>query len=348
MMQIDPLTKKKLKRFRSIKRSYYSFIVLTALVLLSSIAEVFVNNKALMVSYDGNWYFPTYTHVVTGRTLGQDYDYEANYRELREQFKVQDEGNWVLMPVVPWDPYEQDFDGVNYPPTAPSFDQQHYLGTDQSGRDVLARLIYGFRIAIWFAMLTLAISYTIGVLVGSLMGYLGGRFDLVMQRVIEVWSMVPFLYVIMIMVSIIQPSFFLFVFINVLFGWISITWYMRTMTYKEKAREYVTAARAQGAGMFRVIIKHILPNTMVMIVTLAPFGIVANITTLTALDYLGLGLMPPTPSWGDLLQQGKSNLDAYWIISSVVFAIVSVLTMVTFIGEGVREAFDPKKFTRYI
>ncbi|MDN3681229.1 ABC transporter permease subunit [Vibrio tapetis subsp. quintayensis] len=347
-MQIDPLTKKKLKRFRSIKRSYFSFLILTTLVLLSSVAELLVNNKALMVSYQGEWHFPTYTHVISGRTFGQDYEYEADYRELEHLFKNQNQGDWVLMPLVPWDPYEQDFDGTNYPPTGPSVTEKHYLGTDQSGRDVLARLVYGFRIAIWFAMLTLAISYTIGVLVGSLMGYLGGRFDLIMQRFIEVWSMVPFLYVIMIMVSIIQPSFLLFVFINVLFGWISITWYMRTMTYKEKAREYVTAARAQGAGMFRVIIKHILPNTMVMIVTLAPFGIVANITTLTALDYLGLGLMPPTPSWGDLLQQGKSNLDAYWIISSVVCAIVLVLTMVTFIGEGVREAFDPKKYTRYV
>jgi microcin C transport system permease protein len=179
------------------------------------------------------------------------------------------------------------------------------------------------------------------------MGYMGGKFDLIMQRVIEVWSMVPFLYVIMILVSIIQPSFFLFVLINVMFGWMGITWYMRTLTYKEKAREYVQAAKAQGAGLWRIIIKHILPNTMVMIVTLAPFGVVANISALTALDYLGLGLMPPTPSWGDLLQQGKSNMDAYWIGASVVGAIVLVLTMVTFIGEGVREAFDPKKYTRY-
>ncbi|PSW02675.1 ABC transporter permease [Photobacterium lipolyticum] len=347
-MQLNPLTKKKITRFRSIKRSYYSFVILASLVLLSCIAEVFVNSKALMVSYNGNWYFPTYSKVKTGDMFGLDYGYEVDYRQLEIEFSKQEEGNWVFMPIVPWNPYEQDFDGVNYPPNPPSLETKHYMGTDTSGRDVLARLIYGFRIAIWFALLTLTLCYTIGVLIGSLMGYLGGKFDLVMQRVIEIWSMVPFLYVIMIMVSIIQPSFFLFVFINVMFGWISITWYMRTMTYKEKARDYVMAAKAQGASIWRVIIKHILPNTMVMIVTLAPFSIVANITTLTALDYLGLGLMPPTPSWGDLLQQGKSNMDAYWIISSVVFAIVSVLTMVTFIGEGVREAFDPKKYTRYI
>ncbi|GAB3535211.1 ABC transporter permease [Photobacterium alginatilyticum] len=347
-MPLNPLTKKKLNRFRSIKRSYYSFVLLTTLVLLSCVAELLVNSRALVVSYQGELHFPTYSEVKTGEMFGLDYGYEVNYRQLKKSFAEEGKGNWVLMPVIPWNPYEQDFDGMHYPPNPPSLESQHYLGTDESGRDVLARLIYGFRIAIWFAMLTLTLCYTIGVLVGSLMGYLGGKFDLVMQRVIEVWSMVPFLYVIMIMVSIIQPSFFLFVLINVMFGWISITWYMRTMTYKEKAREYVMAARAQGAGLWRVIVKHILPNTMVMVITLAPFGIVANITTLTALDYLGLGLMPPTPSWGDLLQQGKSNLDAYWIIGSVVMAIVSVLTMVTFIGEGVREAFDPKKYTRYI
>jgi microcin C transport system permease protein len=347
VFSINPLTQKKLTRFRQIKRSYYSFIILSLLILLSCIAEVFVNSKALMVSYQGQWYFPTYTGVNTGEDFGLDYAYEVDYRVLAQTFSEEDQGNWVLMPPVPWNAFEQDFDGVNYPPNPPSWQDSHYLGTDVLGRDVVARLVYGFRIAIWFALLTLTLCYSIGVVIGCLMGYMGGKFDLLMQRGIEIWSMVPFLYVIMILVSIIQPSFFLFVLINVMFGWMGITWYMRTLTYKEKAREYVQAARAQGAGLWRIILKHILPNTMVMIVTLAPFGVVANISALTALDYLGLGLMPPTPSWGDLLQQGKSNMDAYWIGASVVSAIVLVLTMVTFIGEGVREAFDPKKYTRY-
>ncbi len=199
-----------------------------------------------------------------------------------------------------------------------------------------------------FALLTMAISYAIGTAVGCAMGFWGGKFDLFVQRLIEVWSMVPFLYVIMILVSIVQPTFTLFVAINVLFGWMGMTWYMRTMTYKESAREYVMAARALGASTGRILFNHILPNTMVMIVTLAPFTIAANITALTALDYLGLGLMPPTPSWGELLQQGKSNLDSPWIVASVVSSIVLVLVMVTFIGEAIRAAFDPKKFTRYV
>ena len=253
----------------------------------------------------------------------------------------------MLLPLVPWNPYEQDFKEEAYPPYAPSLTERHFLGTDTSGRDVLARLVYGFRIAIGFAFITLVASYVIGVSIGCMMGFLGGRFDLVLQRFIEIWSQVPFLYVIMILVSLAKPNFGLFVGINVLFGWMGITWYMRTLTYKERARDYVMAARAQGAGTGRIIFHHILPNTLMMIVTLAPFAVVGNISTLTALDYLGFGLAPPTPSWGELLSQGINNLDAIWIVSSVVAAVSLVLIMVSFIGEAIREAFDPRKFTRY-
>jgi microcin C transport system permease protein len=314
--------------------------------MLSIFAEMLVNSKALIVSYQGTYHFPVLSDVIPGTEYGLDYLSEANYRELKQKFIEEDNGDFVLLPIIPWNPYEQDYSG-DYPPTAPDAKSKHYLGTDIIGRDILARLVYGFRIAMGFALITMAISYVIGTAVGCAMGFWGGKFDLIFQRVIEVWSMVPFLYVIMILVSIIQPTFTLFVFINVLFGWMGITWYMRTMTYKESAREYVLAARALGASTARILFKHILPNTMVMIVTLAPFTIAGNITALTALDYLGLGLMPPTPSWGELLQQGKSNLDSPWIVMSVVTSIVLVLVMVTFIGEAVRAAFDPKKFTRY-
>ncbi|OEF09962.1 peptide ABC transporter permease [Aliivibrio logei 5S-186] len=347
ILKISPLTQKKIQRFKAIKRSYWSFIILLLLLVLSIFAEVFVNSRALLVSYQGEWHFPTYGDVKSGETFGLDYVHETNYRDLKTEFKEQDNGDFVVMPIVPWNPYEQDFSG-DFPPTAPSVEAQHYLGTDTIGRDIVSRLVYGFRIAIGFALITLVISYAIGVSVGCAMGFFGGKFDLFFQRFIEIWSMVPFLYVIMILVSIMKPSFMLFTLINVMFGWMGMTWYMRTMTYKEKSREYVMAAKALGASNSRILFHHILPNTMVMIVTLAPFTIVANITALTALDYLGLGLMPPTPSWGELLQQGKSNLDSPWIASSVVTAIVTVLIMVTFIGEGIREAFDPKKHTRYV
>ncbi|MFC1235626.1 ABC transporter permease [Vibrio sp. F74] len=344
--KLDPLTLRKFRRFKEIKRGYWSFLILSTLLVLSIFAEMLVNSKALVVSYQGAYHFPVLSDVIPGTEYGLDYLSEANYRELKQKFVEEDQGDFVVLPIIPWNPYEQDYSG-DYPPTAPDAKNKHYLGTDIIGRDILARLVYGFRIAMGFALITMVISYVIGTAVGCAMGFWGGKFDLIFQRVIEVWSMVPFLYVIMILVSIIQPTFTLFVFINVLFGWMGITWYMRTMTYKESAREYVLAARALGASTARILFKHILPNTMVMIVTLAPFTIAGNITALTALDYLGLGLMPPTPSWGELLQQGKSNLDSPWIVMSVVTSIVLVLVMVTFIGEAVRAAFDPKKFTRY-
>ncbi|MBE4586089.1 peptide ABC transporter permease [Vibrio navarrensis] len=347
MITFSPLTQKKIRSFKGIKRGYYSFVLLSIMLVLSLFAELLINSKALMVKYQGEYFFPVLSDVRTGSEFGQASSSEANYRELQKQFAEQGGDNFVLLPLVPWNPYEQDFSG-DYPPTAPDAQSKHYLGTDVIGRDILARLVYGFRTAMGFALLTMIISYAIGTTVGCAMGYWGGKFDLFVQRLIEVWSMVPFLYVIMILVSIVQPTFALFVGINVLFGWMGMTWYMRTMTYKESAREYVMAARALGASTGRILFNHILPNTMVMIVTLAPFTIAGNITALTALDYLGLGLMPPTPSWGELLQQGKSNLDAPWIVSSVVASIVAVLVMVTFIGEAIRAAFDPKKFTRYV
>ncbi|MFR9702305.1 ABC transporter permease [Aeromonas sanarellii] len=346
-MQLNPVTLKKLKRFKSIKRGYYSFVIFSALVIISLLAELLVNSRALAVSYQGELYFPTYGDVIPGQHFGLDYEYETNYRQLQAKLEQEDKGDWVLLPLVPWNPYEQDFKEEAYPPYAPSLTERHFLGTDISGRDVLARLVYGFRIAIGFAFIALVASYVIGVSIGCMMGFLGGRFDLILQRFIEIWSQVPFLYVIMILVSLAKPNFGLFVGINVLFGWMGITWYMRTLTYKERARDYVMAARAQGAGTGRIIFHHILPNTLMMIVTLAPFAVVGNISTLTALDYLGFGLAPPTPSWGELLSQGINNLDAIWIVSSVVAAVSLVLIMVSFIGEAIREAFDPRKFTRY-
>ncbi|WP_375753802.1 ABC transporter permease [Vibrio sp. HN007] len=346
MIKLDPLTRKKIQRFKQIKRGYWSFILLSLLLILSLFAELFINSKALVVKYQGEYSFPVFSDVIPGQYYGLSYPSETNYRDLKQKFQEEGDGNFVILPIIPWNPYEQDFSG-DYPPTPPDAESKHYLGTDVIGRDILARLVYGFRIAMGFALITMGISYAIGTAVGCAMGFWGGKFDLIVQRLIEIWSMVPFLYVIMILVSIIQPTFTLFVAINVLFSWMGMTWYMRTMTYKESAREYVLAAKALGASTPRILFKHILPNTMVMIVTLAPFTIAGNITALTALDYLGLGLMPPTPSWGELLQQGKSNLDSPWIATSVVASIVSVLVMVTFIGEAVRAAFDPKKFTRY-
>lgn len=346
-MKLNPLTIKKLRRFKSIKRGYYSFIILVVMIMASLFAELLINNRALIVHYEGEYFFPTYGDIIPGATFGLDYNYETNYRELSTRFKAQGNGNWVLMPPVPFNAYENDLRQDTFPPFPPSARDRHYLGTDAIGRDIVARLVYGFRIAIFFSLLLLVANYVIGVSIGSAMGYWGGKFDLFFQRIIEIWSNVPFLYVIIIISSIVVPNFLMLIVIMAIFGWIGITWTMRTVTYKERAREYVLAARALGATHLRIIFRHIIPNTIAIIVTFAPFSVSGGIVALTSLDYLGFGLPPPTPSWGELLQQGWSYLDAWWISASVIGAMIVTLMVVTFIGEAVREAFDPKLHATY-
>lgn len=344
---LSPLTRKKIRRFTQIKRGYYSFWFFVALLIVSATAELLVNNKALIVKYEGKLYFPTYSDVIGGDFFGLDYPYETNYRDLKAAFAEDGSDNWVLLPLVPYNAFEQDFIDGSFPPYAPSIERQHYLGTDAIGRDIVARLVYGFRIAIVFALFSLVVCMGIGVSVGCAMGYFGKWVDLVGQRLIEVLSVVPFLYVIMVFASIVKPGLFWLTFVYVLFGWMGITWYMRSMTYKEKSRDYVLSARAIGASHWRIIFHHILPNTLVMVITIAPFFVVGSISALTALDYLGFGLRPPTPSIGELLQQGKSNLDSPWIVWSAILSVSIILVLIQFIGEAVREAFDPKRYTRY-
>jgi microcin C transport system permease protein len=347
MIKLNPLTVKQLKRFRSIKRGYYSFIIFFVLVFLSLFAELLVNSRALMVYYEGQIFLPTFADFYPGTTFGETYQYETNYRNLQRKFEDSASSNFVIMPLVPYNALENDLQENRYPPFPPSLKDGHYLGTDKVGRDILARLIYGFRIAIFFSLLLLVSTYAIGVSVGCAMGYFGGKLDLFGQRIIEIWTNVPFLYVVMIISSIMIPNFWTLATIMIVFGWHGMTWYLRTSTYKEKAREYALAAKALGATDKRVIFVHILPNTISIIVTFIPFSISSGIVALTSLDYLGFGLPPPTPSWGELLAQGMEKLDCQWIISSVVSALIAILTMVTFVGEAIREAFDPKKFTVY-
>ena len=349
LIKLNPLTTKKIARFKTIRRGYYSLILFVIFLIIALFAEVIVSNRALLVKYNGSYYFPSYGAIIPGKTLGMDYEYETNYRELAKRFSIETENdNFVILPIVPYNPYENDLKNNTFPPFPPSFSESHYLGTDKTGRDVVARLVYGFRIAIFFSIILLVVSYLIGISIGCLMGYLGGKFDLFFQRIIEIWTNIPYLYAIIILSSIVNPSFISLLGIMIFFGWISMTWYMRTATYKEKSREYVLAARALGASNSRIIFKHIIPNTVSLIITFVPFSIAGSITALTALDYLGFGLPPPTPSWGQLLSEGSEyTIDAAWISISVISALVVVLTMVTFIGEAIREAYDPKMHTTY-
>jgi microcin C transport system permease protein len=344
---LSPQAKKRWSKFKALKRGYYSFILICALIILSLFAELIASNRPIAIQYNDTIYFPTYGDIIPGTTFGLDYQWETNYKELKAHFDNNDSGNWIIMPVIPYNPLESHFIEGEYPPYAPSLDQQHYLGTDMAGRDIASRLIYGFRIAILFSLFLLLITYVIGVTVGALMGYLGGTFDILLQRVIEVLSNIPILYVIMIVASIVTPDFWTLVLLLSAFSWMGLTWYMRTETYRENSREYVMAARSIGASHTRIMFKHILPNSVSILVTFFPFSVVSGITSLTSLDYLGFGLPAPTPSWGELLQQGTANLEYQWIAISAVAALSIVLTLVTFIGEAIREAFDPKKYSYY-
>jgi len=354
MFSLNPQTLKKLRRFRAIKRGYYSFLLLSLLLLALSVAELWVNSRALIVNFEGQLYFPTYGAFHPGTDFGLDYSYETNYRALAEVFAQQEGDNWLLMPPVPYNAFESHSSGEYYQPEAPSLSQLHLLGTDTTSRDILARLVYGTRIALLFAIAFMLAVYLIGIAIGCAMGFFGGLFDLVFQRLIEIWSNIPFLYMVIIVFSVVPASFDtgarigLLLGVMVLFSWTGMTYYMRTETYKEKSRDYVAAARIIGASNRRIIFKHILPNVVSTLVTFMPFTIVSAISAITALDFLGFGLPPPTPSLGELLKQGTANLrTAEWIVTSAFATLVMLLTLVTFIGEAVREAFDPKQFTVY-
>lgn len=348
---MNPITQRRLKRFREIKRGYWSFILLIVVILASAFAELWINSRALIVSYEGKLYFPTYTDVRTGEDFGLDYPYEVDYRELKKIFDEPDNPNWVLMPFVPYGPNEQVYREGEYPPYPPSAELQHYFGTDPLGRDILARLVYGFRVALGFSLALMFFTYLLAVIIGCAMGYFGGWIDLFGQRVIEIWTSVPFLYVVIILASTIPPAVGAEARVGALlasmvfFNWVGMATYMRTASYRERARDYIAAARVIGASPLRIILKHLLPNTLSILITFIPFTVIAGITSLTALDFLGFGIPPPTASWGELLRQGTSRLDAWWIASSTFAGMVVVLLLVTFVGEAIREAFDPKKFS---
>lgn len=354
MLRLNPQTQKKLRRFRQIKRGYYSFLILVGLSALLACGELLINSRALVVSYDGELYFPTYTAFHPGSDFGLDYAYETNYRELAAHFKDTGSSNWVLLPLVPYNPFENHAPAGVFTPLPPDMSEQHFLGTDTTSRDILARLFYGTRIALLFAVGFMSAVYLIGISIGCAMGYFGGAFDLAFQRIIEIWSNIPFLYMVIIVFSVIPAAFSvstriaILLLVMVLFSWTGMTYYMRTETYKEKTRDYVAAARVIGASNTRIIFRHILPNVLSTLVTFMPFTVVAAIASITALDFLGFGLPPPTPSLGELLKQGTANLGtAPWIVISAFSTLVALLTLITFIGEAVRESFDPKTYATY-
>lgn len=346
---------RRLRKFRRIRRGYWSFLIIVAAYVISFLLPVLVNNVALVVRYEGQYYFPMLRFYPAG-TFGQALIGEPDYRALRSRFAATGSGNWVLLPPYPYGPNESLLDLPGSPPHPPSRD--HPFGTDDRGRDVFVRLAYGFNISLTFALLVLLIADGIGVVVGALIGYVGRKVDLFGQRLIEIWSSLPFLYTIIIVSSIVvpvyvpgrmqvlQPSFLLLVVILAAFEWMGITYYVRGEFYREKARDYVAAAIVTGVSEPAIMFRHILPNALTPVVSFAPFTIVANITALVALDFLGFGLPAPTPSWGELIGQGMENLTKSWLVFFPLGVLFTTLLLVVFIGEAVREAFDPREYSR--
>ncbi|MBE2218221.1 MAG: ABC transporter permease subunit [Ignavibacteria bacterium] len=338
--------RKRWRKFRTIKRGYYAFLVLVILYAISFLLPLFINHTAIMVKYNGEYYFPMFkSGIYEPKVFGQESFGETNYRLLKEKFSQESGDNWVLMPIYPYSPNENLLDEMEgSPPHPPS--AGHIFGTDDRARDVFARTLYGFNISISFALVVTAFAYLIGVSIGSLLGFFGGKVDILGQRVIEIWSTLPFLYVMIIVSSILQPNFILLVLILTAFSWMGITYYVRGEFYREKARDYVSAAVSLGAKNRTIIFKHILPNSLTPIISFAPFAIVGDISALVSLDFLGFGLPPPTPSWGQLVRQGMTNIEHWWLVAVPLTAMFLTLIAIVFIGEAIREAFDPKVYSR--
>lgn len=326
---------KKWRAFKSRRSAMISLWLIAIGCFFSFSAEFWANSKPIALKYKGEIYFPVFNDY-SAKEFGIEDSLYVDYKEMKL-----DSGDWALWPPVKWDPYQSNKKVDEYP-APPS--QTNIMGTDDRGRDVFTRLLYGFRYSIAFAVFVWIITFIVGVLLGSVQGYAGGRLDLYMQRVTEVLSTIPQLFLLIILIAVFQPSLVLLILIYSLFGWIPISYYMRAEFLKNRKQEYVEAARSLGASHSRIFFKHILPNSLAPIITFSPFAIVANISALAALDYLGFGLTPPTPSWGELLAQAQNNFTiGWWLALFPSLALFSALTCFSLIGEGVRDAMDPRQ-----
>ncbi len=338
-LPITPLTRRRLANFRANKRGFWSLWIFLALFFLSLFAELIANDKPILVRFEGEYYTPilkAYPETDFGGFLETETEYADP--EVREMIE---EKGWILWPLVKF-----SYDTVNYelkvPAPAPPSDL-NWLGTDDQGRDVVARLIYGFRISVLFGLILTLISSVIGVAAGAVQGFFGGKTDLIFQRVIEIWSGMPQLYLLIIITSIVAPSFWLLLGILLLFSWMALVGVVRAEFLRARNFDYVRAARALGVSNTVIMFKHILPNAMVATLTFMPFILSGAVAALTALDFLGLGLPPGSASLGEVLNQGKDNLHAPWLGLTAFFVLATMLSLLIFIGEGVRDAFDPRK-----
>ncbi len=330
---------RKFLNFKANKRGYYSFWIFIVLFFLTTFAEFIANDKPLIMYFKGSFYFPIVSHI-TEEDLGGDYVTDPDFNDPFVKSLVEKHG-WAIMPPIHFNYQTINF---NLPSPAPSPpDSVNWLGTDDQGRDILARLIYGFRISVFFGLILTIFSSVIGITMGAIQGYFGGKIDLFLQRFIEIWSGLPTLYILIILSSIVVPSFWWLLLIMLLFSWLSLVSVVRAEFLKARNLGYVRAAQALGVNHIGIIFRHILPNAFVSSMTYIPFLLNGAITTLTSLDFLGLGLPPGSASLGEMLGQAKNNLHAPWIAASVFITLTALLTLLIFIGEAVRDAFDPRK-----
>lgn len=342
---ISEISKDRFRRFKAIKRAWYSLLILGGAFVLSLFSEFIANDRPLYIAYEGKSYFPV-LYYYPGTEFGQPYEEAADYTALRKDENFRAEA-FMISALIPHGPNGYDLDQPGTPPFPPSIEHAHYLGSDRLGRDLLVRLIYGFRICMLFALAIVLVSAVFGIIIGGVQGYIAGAFDLTVQRIIEVWSALPFLYVVILIGAIYGYSFAVLVCVMSLFTWIGLSYYMRGEFLKLRDQTYVRNARALGLGHVRIFFRHILPNALTPVITILPFTLISGITSLTALDFLGFGLPPPTPSWGELLAQGLDVIREHPRITlATTAALFATLMLATFIGEGAREAFDPKSRQR--
>ena len=326
-------------RFKSNRRNLYSLYIFSFIFILSLFAEVISNDKPIMMSIDDKIYIPILISYPETE-FGGIFDTEANYKDSFMSRVYNENDNWVIFPFNPHSYNSINLDNATPNPASPS--SYNYLGTDDRGRDVLARLIYGFRLSVIFAFILTLIGVIIGIFFGAIQGYFAGRTDLYLQRFIEIWSSMPELYILIIFSSLFEPSILLLIILLSLFGWMGLSDYVRAEFLKGRNMEYVIAARTMGLSNSQIILKHILPNSMVSVITFLPFRISGAILILTSLDFLGLGVPPNTPSLGELLSQGKENVEAWWLSLTTFSVLVGTLMLLIFIGEGVRESLDSR------
>lgn len=338
-MSLAPLTQRRVAQFKKNKRGYISLILFAILFTTTLLAELICNDKPLLVRFENHYYFPVLKNYAE-TDFGGKFSTTANYRDTYVQNLINKKG-WMIWPLIRFGPNTVNYNLPSPAPSAPT--SENWLGTDDQGRDVLSRLVYGYRSSILFGLWLTIFASAIGITAGAVQGYFGGKVDLFFQRFIEVWSGLPTLFLLMILSSMIEPNFWWLLCIMVLFSWMTLVSVVRAEFFRTRSLDFVRAAEALGVPTPRIMLRHILPNAMVATITYMPFIMNGSIATLTSLDFLGFGLPPGSASLGELLTQGKNNIQAPWLGLTGFFSLSLLLSLLIFIGEAVRDAFDPRK-----